>query len=159
MYVSLFYYKRQGIPFVGAAGKLLSEMLEQVGLKREDVYITNIIKCRAPNNRDPEPEEVKACWPYLEKQIEFINPKVICFLGRHAMHRFFPSFQISKVHGKCFRRPDGRVYMPLYHPAAALYNGGLRDTLFSDFRKIPKVLEKMEELPKVAEVPKEQKLF
>jgi uracil-DNA glycosylase family 4 len=128
-------------PFVGAAGKFLNEMIESIGLKREDVFITNIVKQRPPNNRDPLPEEIAKHWPILEKQIEIINPKIIAILGRHSMSRLLPDIgTISQVHGKPFRRKDGRVYLPLYHPAAALYNGGLRQTLLADFQKIPAIL-------------------
>ncbi len=127
-------------PFVGAAGKLLSDLLESIGLKREDVWITNVVKCRPPDNRDPLPEEVAQWWPLLQKELEIINPKIICLLGRHAMYRFFPDFKISEVHGKAFRREDGRLYFTLYHPAAALYNGSQREVLFRDFQKIKVLL-------------------
>lgn len=136
-----------GIPFVGAAGKFLSEMLASINLKREDIYIANVVKCRPPENRDPLPEEVQACWPWLEKQIEIINPKLIVTLGRHSLGRFFPNMKISEVHGKAFRRElpniGPKVYYALYHPAAALYNGSMRETLLKDFKKIPKIIEKI----------------
>jgi DNA polymerase len=137
---------RKGEPFVGAAGKFLTEMLAEIGMDREDVFIANVLKHRPPENRDPLPNEVEACWPYLAKQIELINPKLIVFLGRHAMQRFFPSFIISKVHGQAFRKKWAQreqVFLALYHPAAALYNGGMRETLKEDFKKIPKILEKI----------------
>lgn len=130
----------QGIPFVGAAGKFLSEMLSSIGLERQDVYITNIVKYRPPNNRDPEPEEKQAFMPYLIKQLSIIKPKLVAFLGRHSMNAFFPELQISKVHGKALRK-NGQLYLALYHPAAALYNGGMRATLLDDFAKIPKILK------------------
>lgn len=131
----------QGRPFVGAAGKFLDNMLEQAGLNRSDVYITNIVKYRPPNNRDPKPAEKKAFWPYLVRQLEIINPKVIVTLGRHSMEYFLPEAVISEVHGHVFREVvvyhDGIAHqwlvVPLYHPAAALYNGGLRQTLIDDF--------------------------
>ena len=131
----------QGKPFVGAAGKFLDTMLEQAGLNRSDVYITNIVKYRPPNNRDPKPAEKKAFWPYLVRQLEIINPKVIITLGRHSMEYFLPDAVISEVHGHIFREVviyhDGIAHQwlvaPLYHPAAALYNGGLRQTLIDDF--------------------------
>jgi len=133
-------------PFVGAAGKFLNEMLESIGLEREDVFITNIVKQRPPDNRDPLPDEISAHWPLLEKQIAIIDPKIIVMLGRHSMSRLLPDVgTISKIHGQPFRRKDGRVYLPLYHPAAALYNGGLRQTLLDDFAKIPLILNKLEE--------------
>jgi uracil-DNA glycosylase len=138
----------QGRPFVGAAGKLLDQMIESIGLKRENVYIANVVKCRPPNNRDPLPDEVEACWSWLEQQIKIIKPKVIVTLGRHSLARFLPSARISKDHGRALRKKFlevGRiVFFPSYHPAAALYNGGLRETLFQDFKKIPKVLEIIE---------------
>lgn len=140
---------KQGRPFVGAAGKFLNEMLKMVGLRREDVFITNILKCRPPGNRDPMPEEVEACWPWLLEQIKLIKPKLIVLLGRHAMERFLPNQKISKIHGQAMRRETpgiGRqVFYALYHPAAALYQGSLRETLIADFKKIPKVLEAIEE--------------
>lgn len=133
-------------PFVGAAGKFLNEMLESIGLKREDVYISNIVKQRPPNNRDPLPEEIEAHWPFLMRQIEVIDPRIIVMLGRHSMSKLLPGVgTISQIHGKPFRRKDGRIYLPLYHPAAALYNGGLRQTLLADFQKIPVILKKSKE--------------
>lgn len=132
-----------GVPFVGAAGKFLSEMLASIGLKREDIFITNIVKQRPPENRDPTLEEIEKHWPLLMKQIEIINPKIIVMLGRHSMSKLLPGVgTISQIHGKPFRRADGRVYLPLYHPAAALYNGGLRQTLLDDFAKIPLIIKK-----------------
>ncbi len=138
----------QGLPFVGAAGKFLNEMLESVGLSRADIYITNIVKYRPPNNRDPLPEEKQAFFPFLLRQIAVIQPKVIVLLGRHSMSAFLPDLQISKVHGHAYRRKlliDGKeqavVFVPLYHPAAALYNGGLRETLLEDFAYIPRIIQ------------------
>jgi DNA polymerase len=135
----------QGVPFIGAAGKFLSEMLASIHLRREDIYITNIVKYRPPNNRDPLPAEVSACEDWLHGQIHIINPKVIVTLGRHAMEHFIPGKKISEVHGQAFRRtfPDigPRVFFVLYHPAAALYNGSMRATLLADFSKIPKLIE------------------
>lgn len=137
----------QGIPFIGAAGKFLAEMLASIHLKREDIYITNVVKYRPPNNRDPLPEEIAACMPWLHEQINIIRPKIIVTLGRHAMEHFIPGKKISEVHGQAFRRtfPDigPQVFFALYHPAAALYNGGMRQTLIADFKKIPKVIEKI----------------
>jgi DNA polymerase len=133
---------QQGLPFVGAAGKFLNEMLDSIGLKREDVYITNIVKYRPPNNRDPSSSEKDAFLPYLQAQIEVIQPKVVIPLGRHSMNCFLPDLQISKVHGQP-KRYKGMVYIPLYHPAAALYNGGMRQTLLDDFATIPTLLKKI----------------
>jgi uracil-DNA glycosylase family 4 len=132
----------QGLPFVGAAGKFLNEMLETIGLKRSDVYITNIVKYRPPNNRDPQPDEKAAFLPFLRAQLEVIQPKLIVTLGRHSMDSLLPGLQISKVHGQP-KRYSGWVYMPLFHPAAALYNGAMRQTLIDDFAKIPKVLDQI----------------
>lgn len=140
----------QGKPFVGAAGKFLNEMLAAAGMERSDVYITNIVKYRPPNNRDPLPEEKKAFWPYLLRQLEIIDPKVIITLGRHSMEYFLPDARITQVHGHAVRKKvnhhDGRagewLIVPLYHPAAALYNGGLRQTLIEDFVRVPEIITK-----------------
>jgi DNA polymerase len=137
---------QQGIPFVGAAGKFLNEMLETIGLKRADIYITNIVKYRPPNNRDPLPEEKQAFLPYLVRQLEVIKPKLVITLGRHSMEYFLPNLKISAVHGEPKRIALGtrkQVILPLFHPAAALYNGGLRQTLIDDFAQIPMILEKI----------------
>lgn len=136
----------QGIPFVGAAGKFLNEMLGEIGMKREDIYITNIVKYRPPNNRDPLPEEKDACREWLTDELKIIKPKLIIFLGRHSMNDFFPNEKISAVHGKLlvkkFPNISTKYFFPLYHPAAALYNGSMRQTLIDDFKKIPLVLKK-----------------
>lgn len=131
-----------GKPFVGAAGKFLDEMLASIELKREDVYITNIVKYRPPANRDPSPEEIAAFMPYLKQQLAIIKPKLVVFLGRHAMSVFLPQLRISQVHGQP-KRLNGQVYLPLFHPAAALYNGGMRQTLVEDFNKIPAILKQL----------------
>lgn len=134
-----------GRPFVGAAGKFLDEMLASINLKREEIYIANVVKCRPPENRDPLPEETETCWTWLMEQIKIINPKLIVTLGRHSMERFLPGQKISRIHGKALRREMSgigkRVFYALYHPAAALYNGGMRGVLISDFKKIPQVLK------------------
>jgi DNA polymerase len=134
-----------GRPFVGAAGKFLDEMLASIGLKRENIYIANAVKCRPPDNRDPLPEEMATCWPWLLEQIKIIEPKLIIFLGRHSMNRFFPNEKISETHGKLLIKKFGlkekQHFLALYHPASALYNGGMRETLLNDFKKIPKALE------------------
>ena len=137
----------QGLPFVGAAGKFLNEMLDSAGLKRSDVYITNIVKYRPPNNRDPLPEEKREFWPYLVRQIDVIKPKVVVTLGRHSMEYFLPDMKISAVHGQPKRISFGEmkiVIVPLYHPAAALYNGSMRATLIDDFMKLQKIIEILE---------------
>ena len=138
----------QGLPFVGASGKFLDEMLAQAGLQRSDIYITNIVKYRPPNNRDPKPEEKQAFWPFLARQLEVIDPKVIATLGRHSMEFFLPSAKIGQVHGHAVRKKvivhDGSekewLIMPLYHPAAALYNGSMRQTLVDDFLGVKQLL-------------------
>ena len=129
----------QGLPFVGAAGKFLNEMLAGIGLARSDVYITNIVKYRPPNNRDPLPDEKAAFLPFLRSQLDVIKPKLVITLGRHSMDSLLPGLQISKCHGQP-KRYNGQVYLPLFHPAAALYNGAMRQTLIDDFAKIPRVL-------------------
>lgn len=133
-----------GHPFVGAAGKFLDEMLGSIKLTRAQVFVTNVVKCRPPENRDPEPDEISTCTDlFLWKQIEYIKPKLICTLGRHSMGLFFPpEMRISQIHGQP-KRTKGYVVLPLYHPAAALYNGGMRQTLLYDFKKIPLVLKKL----------------
>lgn len=138
-----------GRPFVGASGKFLAEMLESIGMQREDVYITNIVKFRPPNNRDPLKQEIEACLPYLIEQIKVIQPKLVIFLGRHSMNVFFPELKISQAHGMAVKKTVKfgsdqvieQVFLPLYHPAAALYNGSMRKVLQEDFNKIPKILE------------------
>lgn len=132
----------RGEPFVGAAGKFLNEMLAMIGMERKDIYITNIVKYRPPNNRDPLPEEKQVFLPFLQKQLDIIKPKLIVTLGRHSMDSMLPGLRISEVHGQPKRYQD-MVYMPLFHPAAALYNGGLRQTLIDDFARIPSILEKI----------------
>lgn len=151
----------QGKPFVGAAGKFLDEMLQSISLNRQDIYITNIVKYRPPNNRDPLPEEKRAFWPYLVRQLDVIQPKLVVTLGRHSMEYFLPNLKISAVHGQPKRiklslnsnqrgdkNPEEQalmslVILPLFHPAAALYNGGLRQTLVDDFSNIPTTLNKL----------------
>lgn len=136
----------QGLPFVGAAGKFLNDMLIQAGMERRDVYITNIVKYRPPNNRDPQPAEKEAFLPYLLRQLQIINPKVVVTLGRHSMEYFLPGTTIGAIHGKPHLVQVGAVpliVIPLYHPAAALYNGSMRQTLIKDFIAIPAQIEKM----------------
>ena len=131
----------QGLPFVGASGKFLDVMLTSIGLSRDQIYITNIVKCRPPENRDPKPEEIAACDQYLEAQILVINPKIIVTLGRFSLAKFLPGGTISQVHGKPKRRQsDGRIIFPCYHPAVALYNGSMREVLLKDFQALAKVL-------------------
>ncbi|MBI2009316.1 uracil-DNA glycosylase [Candidatus Saccharibacteria bacterium] len=138
----------QGLPFVGAAGQFLNEMLAMIGLKRKDVYITNIVKYRPPDNRDPYPDEKATFLPFLRAQLEAIKPKIVVTLGRHSMECFLPGLQISKCHGQP-KRYQGQVYLPLFHPAAALYNGSMRQTLIDDFMKIPAILKKINQEAKI----------
>ena len=133
----------QGIPFVGASGKFLNEMLEMIGLERKDIYITNIVKYRPPNNRDPLPDEKASFLPYLVEQLTIIKPKVIVTLGRHSMDVLLPGLIISQEHG-IPRKYEDVTYLPLFHPAAAMYNGKLRQTLFDDFAKIPEIISQLE---------------
>lgn len=137
-----------GVPFMGAAGKFLNTMLESAGMERSDVYITNIVKYRPPNNRDPLPEEKQAFLPYLLQQLEIIQPKVVIALGRHSMEYFLPGLKISDIHGQLQQYEfNGQkiAIMPLYHPAAALYNGGLRQILIDDFMQVPGIIETMKQ--------------
>ena len=141
-----FYEDRDGRPFVGPAGHLLDQLLASIGLKREDVYITNMVKCRPPNNRDPLPGEIQSCGPYLDKQLEMIAPKVVVTLGRHSFSNFFPGESISRARGKP-RRWKSLVIYPMYHPAAALHNGALRPAIESDFKSLQSLIESVEETP------------
>ena len=131
-----------GQPFVGRSGIFLTEMLSTIGWSREEVFITNIVKYRPPNNRDPTLDEISACSHFLDQQLAVIHPRLIVTLGRHSMHHFLPNVQISEVHGQPHTQ-NGRTYVPLYHPAVALYNGSMRHTLIDDFAKLPKILEKI----------------
>ena len=142
-----FHENEQGRPFVGAAGKFLEELLAKIGLTREQVFITNVVKCRPPGNRDPRPEEVETCTnSYLERQILAINPKVVVTLGRYSMGLFIPYAKISDIHGQAMR-VKGRLVVPMYHPAAALHQGSLRPVLESDFSKLPELIAKAGEAP------------
>lgn len=142
----------KGEPFVGAAGKFLNEMLGEINMAREDIYITNVVKYRPPNNRDPLPEEKADCREWLLDELKTIEPKLIIFLGRHAMNNFFPELNIGSAHGKLlikkFAGISTHYFFPLYHPAAALYNGSMREVLIADFRKIPGVLKEIEKREK-----------
>jgi uracil-DNA glycosylase family 4 len=138
-----YYEDQQARPFVGAAGKLLEEMLGAIGLTRQDVYITNILKCRPPNNRDPLPDEIAACSDYLDRQIALIQPRVICTLGRFSMAKFFPPGSMRALHGRTARHGAVTCYA-LYHPAAALRDPRLKDVFAEDFRRIPEVLAQAE---------------
>ena len=134
-----FNEDQQGLPFVGRSGKLLDELLAAVPIAREDVFITNVVKCRPPDNRDPLPDEVVACRPYLERQMELLDPRVIVTLGRHSLLRFYPEGKISKDHGKILEW-EGRVLFPLYHPAAGLRNPAIKRDLQADVLRLPEAL-------------------
>ena len=136
-----FYEDQQGRPFVGQSGKFLEELLASINLKRGDVFIANVVKHRPPGNRDPEPDEITACGAYLDRQIAVIQPKVIVTLGRYSMARYFPNARISVIHGQA-RTVDGRVIVAMYHPAAALHQESLRQTLVEDFKKLPQLIAK-----------------
>ena len=136
-----FHEDRQGLPFVGPAGKFLDQLITSSGLKRKDVFITNVVKCRPPNNRDPLPGEIEACRKHLDEQIEIINPKVIVTLGRFSMARFIPNQTIGRVRAQA-RQVEGRTIYPMYHPAAALHNGNLRSVIENDFKAIPSLVDK-----------------
>ncbi len=153
-----FYENEQGRPFVGAAGKFLEELLEKVGYSREQVFITNVVKCRPPGNRDPLPEELAACSGYLEEQITAIDPPVIVTLGRHSMGRYMPNARISDIHGQA-RWVGGRLIVAMFHPAAALHQPSLKSVVMEDFSRLPDLLtqaranrEKMRMVP-----PEEEK--
>ncbi len=139
-----FHENEQGLPFVGAAGQFLDELLADAGLKREDVFITNVVKCRPPGNRDPQVEELEACKPYLERQISAINPDVIVTLGRFSMGHFINNGKISGIHGKPFWS-NGRMIIPMYHPAAALHQPSLREVVKQDFARLPEMIASAQE--------------
>jgi len=152
-----FHENQQGRPFVGAAGKYLDELLGKIQLKREDVFITNVVKCRPPNNRDPQPDELSACSDYLERQIQVINPTAIVTLGRYSMARFLPNAKISDVHGQAFKI-KGRLVVPMFHPAAALHQPSLKLSIERDFARLPELISKSSKAPVVDdETPPENK--
>ena len=140
-----FHENQQGLPFVGAAGKFLDELLEKIDLKRDNVFITNVVKCRPPGNRDPQAVEIEACRPYLDQQIELIKPKMVITLGRFSMARYFPNAKISQIHGQP-RKMESVIYYPMYHPAAALHQPSLRRTVEEDVLKIPDLIAHIDEM-------------
>lgn len=148
---------QQGRPFVGAAGHFLEELLGSIGLKRQQVYICNVLKCRPPGNRDPLPTEIKTCEQWLDRQLRLLHPKIIVTLGRYSMARFFPGETISKIHGRA-RKENGLVYFPMYHPAAALHQQKLRETLQADMLKIPALLTDLSKVDAKAPGEKPQQL-
>jgi len=149
---------QQGRPFVGPAGQFLDQLLASIGLRREEVYIANVIKCRPPQNREPLPEEIQACRRWLDRQIEIIQPQMIVTLGRYSLARHFPNESISKIHGKP-RKLEGIIYYPMYHPAAALHQGSLRPIIEADMLKIPQILANAKELPQEAAESQQLSLF
>jgi len=140
-----FHEDRLGRPFVGAAGQYLEELLGRIGLQRSSVYIANVIKCRPPANRDPEPVEIEACRPYLDRQIELIRPRLVITLGRFSMARYFPGATISRIHGQP-KRIGSVIYYPMFHPAAALHQPTLRPTVDEDFFRIPELLTRLQDV-------------
>ncbi|HSF81195.1 MAG TPA: uracil-DNA glycosylase [Anaerolineales bacterium] len=151
-----FHENEQGRPFVGAAGKFLDELLAKIGMQRSEVFITNVVKCRPPGNRDPLADELEACGDYLERQIQAINPQVIVTLGRFSMARFLPNAKISSVHGQSMQ-VRGRLVVPMYHPAAALHQGSLRPVIEKDFARLPGLIARASEAPEMKEAPIEER--
>lgn len=152
-----FHEDRQGRPFVGSAGKLLEELLASIGLTRQQVYIANVVKCRPPGNRDPLPEELAACKPYLERQIELLKPRVIVTLGRFSMYRYFPGQSISRIHGQAKQIGDVLV-VPMLHPAAALHQPQWKSTLEADFQKLPQIIARAAPVRSVEPPPEPKQL-
>ncbi|MBN1135630.1 MAG: uracil-DNA glycosylase [Anaerolineae bacterium] len=148
-----FHEDRQGRPFVGAAGQYLTELLARIGLKREEVYIANVVKCRPPGNRDPKPEEIAACRVYLDRQIDLIRPRLIVTLGRFSMERYFPGASISRIHGQP-KRVGSVIYYPIFHPAAALHQPRWKSLLDEDFARIPGLLEQLEQVEEQEDQPR-----
>lgn len=158
-----YHENEQGRPFVGQAGKFLDELLASIKMKRSDVFIANVVKCRPPQNRDPEPDELAACNDYLERQIVVINPKVIVTLGRYSMEKFFPGAKVSSIHGQA-KKIKGRLVVAMFHPAAALHQPKYRSMIEEDFKKLPDFIAKAEsghtaEPAKPEEPPEQMKLF
>ncbi len=149
---------QQGRPFVGPAGQFLEELLASINLKRDEVYIANVIKCRPPGNRDPLPGEIQACSKWLDQQLEIIKPKMIITLGRYSMAKFFPGESISKIHGKA-KKQNNMIYYAMYHPAAALHQGSLRKIIEADMRRIPEILAQIDKIPEADAEPHQLSLF
>ena len=149
-----FHEDQQGRPFIGPAGKFLDELLASINLNRQQVYIANVIKCRPPANRDPLPQEILNCRQWLNRQIEIINPKIIVTLGRYSMAMFFPQKTIGKIHGTAEKR-NGVLYVAMYHPAAALHQGNLKDVIKADFLKLPVYISEYNESAEAKEEKKE----
>jgi len=154
-----YYEDQQGRPFVGPAGQFLEQLLGSIGLRRLDVFIGNVIKCRPPQNQDPLPHQIRACENWLQRQLEIIDPKLVVTLGRYSMAKFFPGQSISRIHGQV-RRVRGLLVVPMYHPAAALHQGSLRRTIEEDFKKLPPILKSaLEEKKEPALETQQMKLF
>ena len=149
---------QQGRPFVGPAGQFLDQLIASIGLRRDQVYIANVVKCRPPGNRDPLPVEIQACNKWLERQIELLQPKVIVTLGRYSMARYFANETIGKIHGRA-KEIDGIIYFPMYHPAAALHQANLRQTIEADMLKIPSLLADADKQVQVEPDPQQLNLF
>jgi DNA polymerase len=148
-----FHENEQGRPFVGAAGHFLEELLASIGMRRDQVFICNVVKCRPPGNRDPLPEEVETCSVFLDRQIRALNPKLIVTLGRFSLARFLPNARISAVHGQA-RTANGRPVVPMYHPAAALHQPSLRRSIEEDFARLPEMIQRAQDVkPAEAEPP------
>ncbi len=147
-----FHEDRRGRPFVGAAGQYLTELLAKVGLKRETVYIANVIKCRPPGNRDPLPDEIATCRTYLDRQIDLLRPRLVVTLGRFSMERYFPGASISRIHGQP-KRVGSVIYYPMFHPAAALHQPRWKSLLDEDFARIPGLLEQLEQIEEQEDQP------
>jgi uracil-DNA glycosylase len=137
-----FHEDKQGRPFIGPAGRFLNELIESIGLTREQVYITNVVKCRPPENRDPAPDEIAACAPYLSRQVALLKPKIVVTLGRYSMAQYFPGQSITRIHGQP-KRDRETIIFPMFHPAAALHRQELAGTLRQDMLKIPALLEEL----------------
>ncbi len=152
-----YYEDKSGRPFVGPAGKFLDELLGLAGLQRADVFITNVVKCRPPDNRDPEESEIEACKPWLDQQLDVIRPRIIVTLGRYSMSRYFPGESISRIHGQP-RRVGDLTVVPMFHPAAALHQQRFRSLIEDDFRRLPEILVGIESdpAPEPEPMPREQ---
>jgi len=149
---------QQGRPFVGQAGQYLNQLMASINLKREQVYITNVIKCRPPGNREPLPTEIENCYPWLKQQIELIKPRIIVTLGRYSMARFFPGKSISKIHGTA-QKQDSIIYFAMYHPAAALHQGSLRPEIEADILKLPQILAETQKVESAQPPPQQLTMF
>lgn len=149
-----FHEDRQGRPFVGPSGQLLEQLLADIGFTRTDVFIANVVKCRPPDNRDPQPDEIEACRPYLDRQIELVRPKIIVTLGRFSMARYFPGQGITRIHGQVHTQ-DGVAIIPMFHPAAALRNEQWMAALRQDFAKVADLMKALDTPPPVAATSKD----